>query len=166
MRKSKYLSGLKEKFHLSEKAPGEPADLILDVIIDADVLVALVKSDDSNYQKALNISESLQKRGCTWYISPYTIGEVVTVISYKVSQTAAKKVLKELRKQNLNVLALNEEQLHLADNWFNKQSKKGTSYFDCYNMALLERYKNQLDAIFSFDTVYKRNGFATAEEVV
>ena len=107
----------------------------------------------------------MQKKGCIWYISPFTIGEVVTVVSHKINQAVAKEVLRELRKRTLNELTLKDEHLHLVDEWFSKQSKKGTSYFDCYNMALLERYKNQIDAIFSFDEVYKRNGFKILEDL-
>ena len=164
--KGKYFSALKEDFLLEETRPDEATKYILDILVDADALVALVKSNEPNHKKALSISETLQKKGCTWYISPFTIGEIITVISHKVNQATAKKVLKELRRQNLNILALKEEYLHLADDWFHKQNKKGTSYFDCYNMALLERYRKQLDAIFSFDRVYKRNGFKTAEEII
>ncbi|MBI4078900.1 MAG: PIN domain-containing protein [Candidatus Levybacteria bacterium] len=164
--KSKYFSTLKEAFLLEETKPGESTEYILDVLVDADALVALVKTNEPNHKRAISISEALQKMGCTWYISPFTIGEVITVISHKVNQITAKKVLKELRRQNLNILVLKDEYLHLADNWFNKQNKKGTSYFDCYNMALLERYKNQLNTIFSFDSVYKRNGFKLAEEII
>lgn len=164
--KSKYFSNLDEEFLLGETEPGESTEYMLDILVDADALVALVKTNEPNHKKALAMSEALQKKGCTWYVSPFTIGEVVTVVSYKVNQTTAKKVLKELKKQNLNVMILKDEQLHLADNWFLKQNKKGTSYFDCYNMALLERYGKQLNAIFSFDSVYKKNGFKTAEEII
>lgn len=163
--RSKYFSSFKEDFLLEETKPDESTEYMVDILVDADALVALVKSNEQNHKRALSISEALQKKGCAWYISPFTIGEVVTVISHKVNQTTAKKVLKELRKQNLNLLALKDEHIHLADDWFNKQNKKGTSYFDCYNMALLERYQKQLNAIFSFDSVYKRNGFRTAEEI-
>lgn len=163
--KSKYFSNLEEDFLLEEMGPGESTEYVLDILVDADALVALVKTNEPNHKKALFISDTLQKKGCTWYVSPFTIAEVVTVISHKVNQVTAKKVLKELRRQNPNLLILKDEHLHLADDWFNKQSKKGTSYFDCYNMALLERYKNQIGAIFSFDGVYKRNGFKTADEI-
>jgi len=54
----------------------------------------------------------------------------------------------------------------LVDEWFKKQNKKGTSYFDCYNMALMDSNKNQLTSIFSFDEVYKRNGFTLAQDLV
>ncbi len=153
--KSKYFSNLEE-----------PTQYMLDILVDADALVALVKTNEPNHKRAFSISEDLQKKGCTWYISPFTIGEVVTVISHKVNQATAKEVLKELRKQNLNLLTLKDEYIQLADDWFNKQNKKGTSYFDCYNIALLERYKKQLNAIFSFDGVYKRNGFKMADEII
>lgn len=154
--KSKYFSNFEENFF--------PNETISDILVDADALVALVKTNDLNHQKALNISKSLQRYGCTWYISPFTIGEVVTVISHKIDQITARGILKELRKQNLNQLDLKDEYSHLADDWFEKQNKKGTSYFDCYNMALMERYKNQIDAIFSFDGVYKRNGFKPVQD--
>ena len=164
--KSKYFSTLEADFLLEKVKPGQSTDYMMDILVDADALVALAKEDDPNHKKALKIAQLLQSKGCTWYFSPFTIGEVVTVISYKVNQNTAKQVLKELRKQDLNELTLKDEYLELADNWFNKQTKKGTSYFDCYNMALLERYKKQLNAIFSFDSVYKRNGFKLAEEVI
>ena len=164
--RSKYFSSLEEDFLLEETKPGESTQYMLDILVDADALVALVKTNEPNHHRALSISSALQKKGCIWYISPFTIGEVVTVISHKVNQATAKKVLEELRKQNLNLLTLKDEHIHLADDWFNKQNKKGTSYFDCYNMALLERYGKQLNAIFSFDGVYKRNGFKMADEIV
>jgi len=163
--KSKYFSSLDENFLPKEANPGKSTEYVLDVLVDTDALVALAKEDDPNHKKALHIVQSLQDKDCTWYVSPFTIGEVITVVSYKIDQTTAKRVLKELRKQNLNLLTLKDEHIGLADEWFLKQSKKGTSYFDCYNMALLERYEKQLNTIFSFDSVYKRNGFKTAEEI-
>ena len=164
--RSKYFPSLEEDLLLEKTKLGESTEYMLDILVDADALVALVKINEPNHKRAFTVSEALQKKGCTWYVSPFTIGEVVTVISHKVNQSTAKKVLEELRKQNLNLLSLKDEYVHLTDDWFNKQNKKGTSYFDCYNMALLERYGKQLNAIFSFDGVYKRNGFKMADEII
>lgn len=163
--KNKYFSSLEEDFLLEETKQGEFTKPMPEVLVDADALVALAKTDDANHKKALSLSDKLQKKGCVWYVSPFTIGEVITVISYKINQDTAKRVLEELRKQNLNELALKNEHVHMVDDWFYKQNKKGNSYFDCYNMALLERYKRQIDAIFSFDEVYKRNGFKLLEDL-
>lgn len=137
----------------------------LGVLVDADVLIALSKKDDSNHQKATRIDRLLQNKSYTYYLSPFTVAEVTTVLSYKVSHQTAKKFLKQIRKISLPVLELDKISFELADEWFLKQKTKGTSYFDCYNMALMERYKNQLEAIFSFDSIYRKNGFKTAIEV-
>ena len=56
-------------------------------------------------------------------------------------------------------MVLSEKHYHLADDWFLKQTKKGTSYFDCYNMALLDRYKNHL-------TFYDSSGNAPMDRLV
>lgn len=133
--------------------------LIKDILLDADALVALAKKDDSNHSKAVKINNLLQNKGASYFLSPFTLAEAVTVLSYRVSHEAGKKLLKELRKIDLPILELPENYQDLADKWFLKQKKKGISYFDCYNMALLERYNNQLVAIFSFDEVYRKNGF-------
>lgn len=137
-----------------------------DILVDADALVALAKIDDSNHRKALNISKKLQKTGVTWIVSPYTIAEAVTVLSYKVDQKEAKRFLAEVRNLDLGTLSLKEENLKLADDWFLKQDKKGTSYFDCYNMALLELHNKTLLGIFSFDRIYKSNGFKLAQDLI
>lgn len=137
-----------------------------DILVDADALVAIAKSDDTNHSRALLIDRKLHQMGVIFYLSPFTVAEAATVLSYKVSQTAARKFLKEIRKLDLTTFELPEKHKLLADKWFEKQNQKGTSYFDCYNMALLDRYKNQIMAIFSFDEVYKKNGFTLAQDLV
>lgn len=138
---------------------------MLNILLDTDALVALTKKDDSNRPKAISIYQKLKETDVHFYLSPFTIAETVTVLSYRLSHEEAKKFLKEARNKNLPILFL-EDSTNLADKWFLKQGKKGTSYFDCYNMALLERYGKQLNAIFSFDSAYKRNGFKLAEEII
>lgn len=138
---------------------------MLNILLDTDALVALTKTGDSNRQKAIRIYQRLKENGVQFFLSPFTTAETVTVLSYRLSHKEAKKFLIEARKTDLPVLSLEDNSPNLADQWFLKQNKKGTSYFDCYNMALLTRYKNQLDAIFSFDSVYKRNGFKIADEI-
>lgn len=159
------LSNLEENFLLNEVKAGEVSDYSKDVLVDADALVALAKTNDSNHEKAVKLSGALQKIGATCYLSPFTVAEAATVLSYKASHKDAKKFLTQIRKLDIPTLELSERHKNLPDNWFFKQNKKGTSYFDCYNMALLERYKKQLVAIFSFDSVYKRNGFTLAEDL-
>lgn len=159
------LSNLEEKFLLGEPEPGREAGMLRDILVDADALVALAKTNDSNHERAVRLSNQLQKAGASYCFSPFTVAEAATVLSYKTSHKDAIKFLRQARKLGIPTLDLPEKYKDLPDNWFLKQKKKGTSYFDCYNMALLERYSKQFDAIFSFDSVYKRNGFVLVEDL-
>lgn len=157
---------LRDDLVLDEVNSSEKTSFILDILLDADALIALAKHDDSNHQRAVRINDELQKRGVSYMLSPFTVAEATTVLSYKVSHQAAKKFLKQIRHLDIPTFDLKEEQIELADSWFNKQHKKGISYFDCFNMALLEKYKKQIVAIFSFDSIYKKNGFKITEDLV
>jgi len=150
---------------LEENNPDTTASYIKDILVDADALVSLAKINDSNHAKAVVFSEKLQKHGVSYYVSPFTIAEVVTVLSYKISHQTAKNFLKQVRTLDIPTMELPDQYKDLADTWFLKQVKKGISYFDCYNMALLDRYKSQLRAIFSFDSIYKKNGFVLVEDL-
>lgn len=135
------------------------------ILVDADALVALVKSDDSNHELAKKLFYKLEKAGYTFIYTPFTISEVVTVISHKVSQKKASQTLKTLRSQMIFEFPLPYEKIDLIDKWFTSQNKKKTSYADCYNMAVMEFLHESIAAIFSFDKVYKENGFRLAQEL-
>lgn len=157
---------LKDESLLEQINSYEAIPVVSDILLDADALIALAKHDDLNHQRAVKINNQLQKRGVSYVLSPFTVAEASTVMSHKVSQLAAKKFLEQIRQLDIPMFDLKEEHIKLADFWFNNQSKKGSSYFDCFNMAILERYKKQIEAIFSFDSIYKKNGFKLAEDLI
>lgn len=121
------------------------------ILVDADALVALAKEDDSHHQKAIKIASSLKTANL--YVTTLTIPEATTVLSYRVSQKAAKKFLKEARQRQLIELKITSQISRLVDEIFLKQRKKGTSWIDCLNVAMVEKHK--LQGIFSFDKFYK-----------
>lgn len=124
------------------------------ILIDADALVALAKEDDSNHKKAVKIAQRLKKE--TLYVTALTIPEAATVLSYRVSQEAAQKFLKEARQKKLIELPLTTQASVLADEIFLKQTKKGTSWIDCLNVAIAKIHN--LAGIFSFDRFYQKFG--------
>jgi predicted nucleic acid-binding protein len=121
------------------------------ILVDTDFLIALIKIDDKNHLKAIDKVQKIKE--ATVFITPFTIPETVTVLSYKVSHTAAKNFLKVARNK-FSELPLNEEIIASADKIFLSQNKKGTSWIDCLNVALIKYYK--LDGILSFDKFYLR----------
>jgi predicted nucleic acid-binding protein len=67
------------------------------LLIDTDFLIALIKEDDKNHSKAIRKLEGIKDAFIS--ITPFTIPETATVLSYKVSQKSAKEFLKEARKK-------------------------------------------------------------------
>lgn len=123
-------------------------------LADADFLVALAKEDDANHKRALRIVETL--RDSTVFITPFTISEVVTVLSYKVSQQAAKEFLQSVRKKSFIELSLDTVVTKEADNIFLSRQERGVSWIDCINVAFVRLYR--LDGILSFDKFYNKVG--------
>lgn len=124
------------------------------ILVDTDFLVALSKEDDQNHKKAENLAEKLKNSEI--FITPFTIPEAVTVLSYKVSQNSAKKFLADARKRSFIELALDIPVKDLTDQIFLSQNKKGTSWIDCLNVAAIQT--NKLDGILSFDKFYVKQG--------
>lgn len=124
------------------------------ILIDADALVALAKEDDFNHKRALKIAKLLEKDAL--FVTPLTIPEATTVISYRLSQKSAKLFLIEARKKNLMEFPLTLEAQKLADEIFLAQKRKGTSWIDCLNVAMVRIHS--LEGIFSFDKFYPQQG--------
>lgn len=134
--------------------------LVPEVLVDADAFVGLAREGvDTNFEKAKDISLFLQEKGVHWFVSPFTIGEAATVLSYKVSQETARLFLKDVRRYEVDQYPLNDDLQEDTDRFFFHEKRKRTSYFDCFNMALLTRYKRTLVGIFSFDKIYRSRGF-------
>jgi predicted nucleic acid-binding protein len=123
------------------------------ILVDTDFLIALIKIDDKNHLKAIDRVQKIKEAEV--FITPFTIPETVTVLFYKVSHIAAKNFLKTARNK-FSELPLNEEIIASADKIFLSQNKKGTSWIDCLNVALIKYYK--LDGILSFDKFYLKLG--------
>ena len=124
----------------------------LKVLVDADVLVATTKEDDSNHKKSLAVSKKL--KNSVFYITPFTIPETATVLSHKVSQRVAKEFILKARSENFIEVPISSGLIQEADRIFVSQNKKGTSWVDCLNAAVVKT--EELDGIFSFDKFYKR----------
>lgn len=159
------LSRLFKERNLLLAPEGGPMPLYAQVLMDADGLVALVKEDDSNHQKALHIVDRLEQKGVFFLITPFTVPECVTVLSYKVSHNVACEFLQEVRTLDLGEFEVSEFHDKLkerVDGIFLQEEKNRTSYFDCVNIAYMERF--HLDAIFSFDKIYHLHHLRYADE--
>ena len=122
------------------------------ILIDSDLIIALIKKDDNNHLKAIKIFKKYANAEI--FVSPFCISEVATVLSLRVSQQAAITFIKNFRERNITELAFDRLTAAKADAIFCEQSIKGTSWIDCCNVAY---YRLQgFDAIASFDKFYNK----------
>lgn len=125
-------------------------------LVDTDAIIALLKLDDPHHKIASRLSAESKKKNVQFFLSQYTVAEVATVLSYKVSQTIAIQFLAGIHHFDLTVIGATEAHFLKAEEVFVGQKKKGTSFFDCLNIALVQL--SGFDGIFSFDKVYQKNG--------
>ncbi len=133
------------------------------ILVDSDAFVALAKEDDANHRKAVKQLRSLIDEQANFITSNYVFSETVTVISIRISHKAATDFIKRIKSTQspFPIRRLDEELEEKAIEVFKGQASKNTSFVDCTNITLFRELK--VDAIFSFDGIYKKNGLTTVE---
>lgn len=124
-----------------------------EIVVDSDILVSLYKPQDSNHIRAIDLVKKLKDSGFVFSILNLTLQESATVISHHMD-------MEDARKFYAGIFTFVDKLINVVDNlekraWeiFLQQTKKGTSFVDCANIAAMEYYK--LDGILSFDKFYK-----------
>jgi predicted nucleic acid-binding protein len=137
---------------------------LLKIFVDTDAFVALAREDDANHEKAIILLNQFIEQSITFFTSNNVFSESITILSVRKSHEAAVQFIHAMQSpENQYILKrtdeeLEEEAIHL----FQEQTSKNTSFADCTTMAFMK--KLHADAIFSFDRVYKTNGFLLLED--
>lgn len=135
------------------------------IFVDSDVFVSVLRKDDSNHQKAKRLYLQLEKLNVSFATSNYVFAEVITVISQKIGHKIALEFISNMRSLDsiYNFIRVTPEIEEMAIEIFKKQTSKNVSFVDCTNMALIKH--DNLTAIFSFDEIYKKNGYKLVNEL-
>src|SRR4030042_7186931 len=127
------------------------------VLVDTDAFVALRDTKDSNHKvanKAANYLESVQAR---LFTSSFSFGEAITVISQKLGLGTALAFIEKFPETEVVRIEVGDYLIEKGIRVFGRQTSKNVSFTDCVNMAIMEEEGSK--EIFSFDKVYKKNGF-------
>lgn len=125
------------------------------LLYDSNFLIALYKRDDSTHKKAVDLAKRFHTAGVELHALNLVVQESTTVISIKMGMDHARAYYKGLSSIVDTFITLDDITENLSWKLFKKQTKKGTSFIDCANLATLEYYK--LDKILSFDEFYPKN---------
>lgn len=123
-------------------------------LIDTNIVVALYRPDDFLHQAAVAVVSKLKQSDWKFIFTNLLFQETATVLSMRVGMSLAKKFLKDYQNLLDQIIFVDEEVEKPSWEIFTRQTKKGTSFVDCSNMAVLEKYK--LDGILSFDKFYPK----------
>ncbi len=136
------------------------------VIGDADSLIALVNSEDSNHQRAKGIVERLAEKGYAIVYPNTAILEAITALTRKLNlRDKAELVAKQSLEGGFGMMWIDEEiqKEALRFQMDNSKSKQNT-IFDCLVVACTK--KASAAGIFSFDRWYSKLGYSLAEKLV
>lgn len=125
------------------------------VLIDADAFVGLVYPQDSNHTTAIKIINLLAD--VQLIASSHAYGEAITILSQKAGRTVALKFISDTSKSSTQIFDVNIGIRLAAEEIFKRQTSKNVSFTDCVNMTIMNNLG--IKEIFSFDKVYKKNGF-------
>jgi predicted nucleic acid-binding protein len=123
-------------------------------IVDSDFLFGLFVPTDPHHNKAKGIFIREKKNESNLVVLNLVLQETATVLSHKVNQKLALDFIKKFNELEIQIIYLDEELENRTWKIFNSQTKKGTSFIDCANVAVTEKYK--LDGIVSFDEFYPK----------
>lgn len=129
------------------------------ILVDSDAFYALVNPKDPNHLKAIQINTLIKQKTSLHLpiITNLVLYEVCTLLSYRLDQTTALRFLNDIETSGMQVYPVDGKIEKNTFGIFSKQTQEGTSMVDCANMAVMEELR--LKVIFSFDQIYKRNGY-------
>lgn len=124
------------------------------LLLDSDILVAAYKADDSNHERAVGVLANAYQGKVVFSVTNLVVQESATVISYQMGMDDARKYYLGIFSIAHEVIDVEAKLASVAWEVFLRQTKKGTSFVDCGNVAVIEGLK--LDGILSFDGFYPK----------
>jgi predicted nucleic acid-binding protein len=121
------------------------------IFLDSNFFIALNKSDDTNFDKSIEIARELNHQGYKLVTSNLIFMEAVTILSQKVSKEVSLKWGKEfLEDSMIDMIHINSYLHNLSWDIFKHIKQKNVSFVDCSSLAVMKEY--DLKYIVTFDT--------------
>ena len=121
--------------------------------------------NDSNHNHALKIAQKLVESGAKVLFPVSALVEAATTIQRRYNNPRlANELLQQYTDPNLLVIAVSQEDFIDSASYFDPNSSKHHTPFDCLILSLAKQYK--ADIILSFDEFYKNKGYKVAPDLL
>lgn len=135
------------------------------IIVDADALIALNNTADTNHAKAKSILTHLTTSEAYILFPTTAICEAVTVLRGRVNKPeSAEQIVNKLCAGDFPLQEVGHKELVQAAALFHPQGSKKNTLFDAVIAAIATTL--HADAIFSFDEWYRKQGLNLAEDLM
>ena len=124
------------------------------VFVDSDFWVGYYLEFDAHHQTTLPAMQKFKEQGKQLVLSSLVVGETMTVLSHKDGQSTARGFYRDIQRSGIPVYFVDEALDQTAKKIFIAEDKKGMSYVDCANVAVMRAFG--IDQIYAFDTIYHK----------
>jgi len=118
-------------------------------LADSDFLVGLFSEQDAHHGRAVDILKNEMESGSSLFVTNLVLQETATVLAHRVGMDAVRLFYEKLPKLQWKIMRVDEKTEDLSWSILIKQTKKGCSFVDCANLAVIEL--NKFTGILSFD---------------
>lgn len=122
------------------------------LLVDSDCLVGSFREGDPYYHRAQKLLTDRHIAGDEMCVLNLVIQEAATVLSHKTGMNAVRDFYSRAQKLSFIIIDLDSDLEKEAWKIFLEQTKKGCSFVDCANLAVIAKYK--MKGILSFDEFY------------
>ena len=135
------------------------------IITDEDAIVALANENDSNHKKAKEISVKLDVLNAKVMVPVTALSEALTALKRKLDRVdLVKDIVDQCKSNQIPTIGISEDIIPPAISFFEIDFSKKDTFFDAVIAAMAQKYS--ADAIFSFDTWYRKKGFKLTEDLI
>lgn len=136
------------------------------ILVDADAFIGLLSPEDLLHQKVLSLTSKLMRVDadiqyfCTWEV----VVEAATKLRYRLGKKHAQLFLEYIEKIKSTIIYPTHASTDQALAHFFEIKTKDISLTDAANIAVMKDLN--LDAIFSFDKIYVKNGLTLLKDAL
>lgn len=127
------------------------------LIIDSSAFIYLASIDDSNYKKAVKISEQIEEDKRSIVLPGEIFTEIVNVAGKKISHKAAIDQANKILSSKSFIITETTPTMRVDALEKFKKQPESVSYTDCLVMAFADHFETK--DIFGFDESFKKNGY-------
>lgn len=134
------------------------------IIVDSDGLIGIFNKEDQHHKKSEEVLKKMMLQKALLIYPATTIAETTAILQIRLNNfPAANKVLEFVKSNECTIEPVNQEVLINAISYLKPERNKHITLFDAIVASIAKRYN--ADAIFSFDSFYKKKGFKLASDL-